>query len=148
MQVWTLSLKLYYRLGNRKTFYMKYQITESQYKKLISKITGKKDDDGFISKIKNFLSSNKDQDVGRMILQSVEEGKYDLDSIDSSSADFAINGFPIEISRKNGYHLYLPVVSKEPLKVGGKICKEIFHEIADKHMDPVELLYIWMDDKG
>lgn len=127
---------------------MKYQITESQYKKLISKITGKKDDGGFISKIKNFIGLNKDQDVARMILQSVKEGRYDLDSIDSKSAQFAINGFPIEIRRMNGYHLYLPVVSKEPLKVGGKICRKIFHEIADKHMTPVELLYIWMEDEG
>ena len=127
---------------------MKYQITESQYKKLISKITGKKDDGGFISKIKNFIGLNKDQDVARMILQSVEEGRYDLDSIDSKSAEFVINGFPIEIRRMNGYHLYLPVVSKERLKVGGKICKKIFYEIADKYMTPVEHLYIWMEDGG
>ena len=126
---------------------MKYQITESQYKKLISKITGKKDD-GFISKIKNFIGLNKDQDVARMILQSVEEGRYDLDSIDSKSAEFVINGFPIEIRRMNGYHLYLPVVSKEPLKVGGKICKKIFYEIADKHMTYAEHLHIWMDDEA
>lgn len=125
---------------------MKYQISESQYKKLISKITGKKDDGGFIAKIKNFIGLNKDQDVGQMILQSVREGRYDLDSIDSKSAEFAINGFPIEIRRMNGYHLYLPVVSKEPLKVGGKICRKIFHEIADKHMTPVEHLYIWMEE--
>jgi len=127
---------------------MKYQISESQYNKLISKITGKKDDDGFVAKIKNFLSLNKDQSVGQMILQSVKEGRYDFDSIDSLSAKFAINGFPIEIHRKNGYYLYLPFVGRERLKVGGKICKKIFHEIADKHMTYAEHLYIWMDDGG
>ena len=46
---------------------MKYQISESQYKKLISKITGKKGDESFISKIKNFLSLNKDRSIGLMI---------------------------------------------------------------------------------
>ena len=127
---------------------MKYVITESQYKKLVSKITGKKGDVGFIDKIKNFIGLNKDQDVARMILQSVKEGKYDLDSINSKSSEFVINNFPIEISRMDGYHLYLPMVSKEPLKVGGKICKKIFYEIADKHMDPIEHMYIWMEDEG
>ena len=127
---------------------MKYQITESQYKKLISKITGKKDDGGFIDKIKNFIGLNKDQDVARMILQSVKEGRYDFDSIDRLSAKFAINGFPIEIHRKVGYHLYLPFVGRERLKVGGKICKKIFYEIADKHMTYAEHLHIWMDDEA
>lgn len=127
---------------------MKYQITESQYKKLISKITGKKDDGGFISKIKNFIGLNKDQAVGQMILQSVKEGRYDFDSIDRLSAKFAINGFPIEIHRKVGYHLYLPFVGRERLKVGGKICKKIFYEIADKHMTYAEHLHIWMDDEA
>lgn len=127
---------------------MKYQITESQYKKLISKITGKKDDGGFIAKIKNFIGLNKDQDVARMILQSVEEGRYDFDSIDSLSAKFAINGFPIEIHRKNGYYLHLPFVGRERLKVGRKICKKIFYEIADKHMTYAEHLHIWMDDEA
>ena len=127
---------------------MKYQITESQYKKLISKITGKKDDGGFISKIKNFIGLNKDQAVGQMILQSVKEGRYDFDSIDRLSAKFAINGFLIEIHRKVGYHLYLPFVGRERLKVGGKICKKIFYEIADKHMTYAEHLHIWMDDEA
>lgn len=127
---------------------MKVIISESQYKKIISRITGKKGDESFISKIKNFLSLNKDQEVGQMILQSVKEGRYDFDSIDRLSAKFMINGFHIEIYRKNGYHLYLPLVDKERLKVGGKICKKIFYEIADKHMTYVEHLNIWMDDEA
>ncbi len=127
---------------------MKYIITESQYKKIISRVTGKNGDESFISKIKNFLSLNKDQEVGQMILQSVKEGRYDFDSIDSLSAKFAINGFPIEIHRKNGYYLHLPFVGRERLKVGRKICKKIFYEIADKHMSYIEHLHIWMDDEA
>ena len=127
---------------------MKVIISESQYKKIISRITGKKGDESFISKIKNFLSLNKDQEVGQMILQSVKEGRYDFDSINSLSAKFMINGFPIEIHRKNGYYLYLPLVDKERLKVGRKICKKIFYEIADKHMTYAEHLNIWMDDEA
>jgi hypothetical protein len=125
---------------------MKYQISESQYNKLISKITGKKGDENFISKIKNFLSLNKDRSVGLMILQSVEEGNYELDNINSGSAKFDVNDFPIEVSRINGYHLYLPMVSEEPLKVGRTICKQIFYTIAEKHMDSHEYLKIWGED--
>ena len=127
---------------------MKIIISESQYSKLISQITGKEMKQNFFSVIKNLLNRNKDQEVGQMILQSVKEGRYDFDSIDSLSAKFAINGFPIEIHRKNGYYLHLPFVGRERLKVGRKICKKIFYEIADKHMTYAEHLHIWMDDEA
>ena len=138
---------------------MKYAITESQYKKLISKITGKKDGNGFIDKIKDFLSLNKDQVVGRMILESIKEGNYELESIDQKSASITINSFPIEIKRnpirlgdpqsfsKNKYYtLILPLINGEPLKIGVKICRDIFYEIASEHMDPYEYLKIWGED--
>lgn len=127
---------------------MKIIISESQYSKLISQITGKEMKQNFFSFIKNLLNRNKDQEVGQMILQSVKEGRYDFDSIDRLSAKFAINGFLIEIHRKVGYHLYLPFVGRERLKVSGKICKKIFYEIADKHMTYAEHLHIWMDDEA
>lgn len=138
---------------------MKYQISESQYKKLISKITGKKGDESFISKIKNFLSSNKDQSVGQMILQSVKEGNYEFESIDQKSASFTINSFPVEIKRnpvrlgdpqsfsKNKYYtLILPLIDSEPLKVGVNICRDIFYEIAEEHMDFDEYLKLSYED--
>lgn len=133
---------------------MKYAITESQYDKLISRLTGKKGDNSFISKIKNFLSSNKDQSIGLMILESVGEGNYELESIDQKSANFTINSFPIEIKRdtfnkifKNKrYSLILPVINDEPLKVGVRICRDIFYEIASEHMDPYDYFNISSED--
>jgi hypothetical protein len=130
---------------------MKYIIKESQYNKLISKITGKKRDESFMSKIKNFLSSDKDQSIGLMILESVKEGNYEFESIDQKSASFTINSFPIEIKRnplalgdpqsfnkKKYYTLILPIIKSEPLKVGRTICKQIFYTIAEKHMNPYD----------
>ena len=138
---------------------MKYIIKESQYNKLISKITGKKRDESFISKIKNFLSSDKDQSIGLMILESVKEGNYEFESIDQKSANFTINSFPIEIKRnplalgdpqsfnKNKYYtLILPLIKREPLKVGVNICRDIFYEIASEHMDQYGYLEIWGQD--
>ena len=138
---------------------MKYLIKESQYNKLISKITGKKRDESFISKIKNFISSDKDQFIGIMILESVKEGNYEFESIDQKSANFSINSFPIEIKRnplalsdpqslnkKKYYTLILPVIKNEPLKVGVKICRDIYYEIASEHMDQYDYLEIWGQD--
>ena len=138
---------------------MKYSITESQYKKLISKITGKKDGNGFIDKIKDFLSLNKDQVVGRMILESIKEGNYELESIDQKSASITINSFPIEIKRnplalgdpqsfnKSKYYtLILPLFDSKPLKVGVSICRDIFYEIASEHMDQWGFFNICSED--
>jgi hypothetical protein len=138
---------------------MKYIIKESQYNKLISKITGKKRDESFMSKIKNFLSSDKDQSIGLMILESVKEGNYEFESIDQKSASFTINSFPIEIKRnplslgdpqsfnkKKYYTLILPIIKSEPLKVGVKICRDIFYEIASEHMDQHGYFTLWGED--
>jgi hypothetical protein len=138
---------------------MKYIITESHYNKLISKITGKKGAESFISKIKNFISSDKDQFIGIMILESVKEGNYELESIDQKSANFTINSFPVEIKRnplrlgdpqsfnKNKYYtLILPVVNSEPLEVSVRICRDVFYTIASKHMDPSDYLKLWGED--
>jgi hypothetical protein len=138
---------------------MKYQISESQYNKLISKITGKKGNESFISKIKNFLRSDKDQSVGLMILESVKEGNYELDSIDQKSASITINSFPVEIKRnplalgdpqsfnKNKYYtLILPLINNVPLKVSVTICRDIFYKIAEEHMDFDEYLKLSYED--
>ena len=127
---------------------MKIIISESQYNKLISQITGKEMKQNFFSFIKNLLNRNKDQKVGDMILQSVKEGNYELESIDQKSARFTINSFPIEVKRnpirldkpesfnKNKYYtLILPLINGELLKVGVNICRDIFYEIAKEHMD-------------
>jgi len=127
---------------------MKIIISESQYSKLISQITGKEMKQNFFSVIKNLLNRNKDQKVGDMILQSVKEGNYELESIDQKSARFTINSFPIEVKRnpirldnpesfnKNKYYtLILPLINGELLKVGVNICRDIFYEIAKEHMD-------------
>ena len=127
---------------------MKIIISESQYSKLISQITGKEMKQNFFSFIKNLLNRNKDQKVGDMILQSVKEGNYELESIDQKSARFTINSFPIEVKRnpirldkpesfnKNKYYtLILPLINGELLKVGVNICRDIFYEIAKEHMD-------------
>ena len=138
---------------------MKIIISESQYSKLISQITGKEMKQNFFSVIKNLLNRNKDQKVGDMILQSVKEGNYELESIDQKSARFTINSFPIEVKRnpirldnpesfnKNKYYaLILPLINGVLLKVSVNICRDIFYEIAEEHMDFDEYLKLSYED--
>lgn len=127
---------------------MKIILTESQYNKLVSNITGKNVKQNFFSVIKNLLNGNKDQKVGLMILESVEEGDYEFENFNSlnTTIEFTINGFPVEVSKVGHYRLYLPYLNKTPLNVGSNICKDIFYRIAEKHMDSGAFLRVFLSD--
>lgn len=123
-------------------------INESQYNKLVSNITGKNVKQNFFSVIKNLLNGNKDQKVGLMILKSVEEGNYEFEKIDDLNAtiEFTINGFPVKVSKVGYYRLYLPFLNENPLNVEPVVCKDIFYELAKKHMDSDAFFRVFFSD--
>jgi hypothetical protein len=129
---------------------MKYAITESQYDRLISVITGAKPDSSFITKIKsNFY---KDQNIGEMILKSVEDGNYDIDGKPTDRViNFSIDGFPFLIRKSaNGrgkeYTMELPLMNNRELSIGGGVLKKIFYAIADEHMDIEDYMSMYFSD--
>ena len=121
---------------------MKYVIAESQYNRLISKITGNKlKDDNYIGKLTKLISGNHDKQVGDMILNSVNNDNYEFINFKGvdSSVEFSINGLPFTILRNvnnsNNYLLMSTFLNNEPLKVSNKVLKKIFYTIANEHMD-------------
>ena len=56
---------------------MKIIITESQFSRLISKVTEMEPENSFLTKLVSVI--NKDQEVGKLVLKAVQEGNYDID---------------------------------------------------------------------
>jgi hypothetical protein len=129
---------------------MKYVISESQYGRLISKITGIKPDTSFKSKIKsNFY---KDQNIGEMILKSVEDGNYEIDGKPTDRViSFSIGGFPF-LMRKSvkssgkKYTMELPLMDDRELSITDNVLNKIFYAIADEHMDIEDYMAMYYFD--
>ena len=129
---------------------MKYVISESQYGRLISKITGVKPDTSFKSKIKsNFY---KDQNIGEMILKSVEDGNYEIDGKPTDRViSFSIGGFPF-LMRKSvkgsgkKYTMELPLMDDRELSITDNVLNKIFYAIADEHMDIEDYMSMYYFD--
>ena len=129
---------------------MKYVISESQYGRLISKITGIKPDTSFKSKIKsNFY---KDQNIGEMILKSVEDGNYEIDGKPTDRViSFSIGGFPF-LMRKSvkssgkKYTMELPLMDDRELFITDNVLNKIFYAIADEHMDIEDYMAMYYFD--
>ena len=135
---------------------MKIIITESQYDKLISSLTGEpKRNPSLFSKFKNWISGNSDNEVGKMLLKSIESGNYEFDGIDILytiyTIKFSINNFPFKITKDNGstkdniFSLYMPYV-KEELKINKNLLKHIFDLMAKNHMDTEDYLNMHLTD--
>jgi hypothetical protein len=129
---------------------MKYVISESQYGRLISKITGVKPDTSFKSKIKsNFY---KDQNIGEMILKSVEDGNYEIDGKPTDRViSFSIGGFPFLMRKsvKGGgkkYTIELPLMDDRELSITDNVLNKIFYAIADEHMDIEDYMAMYYFD--
>jgi len=122
---------------------MKIVITEEQYDKLMSSLTGEtKREPSKFEKFKNWLSGNNDDGVGKMLLKSIETGNYEFDRIDTSystyTINFTINYFPFELTKNNSnknnkFSLYMPYI-KEELKINKKLLMHIFDLMAKTHM--------------
>ena len=134
---------------------MKIIITESQYDKLISSLTGEpKRDPSLFSKFKNWVLGNNDNEIGKILLKSIESGNYEFDGIDTSNfiytINFTINNFPFEITKDNGskdnkFSLYMPYV-KEELKINKNLLIRIFDSMAKKHMDLNDYFNMYLND--
>jgi hypothetical protein len=134
---------------------MKIILTESQYDKLMSSLTGEpKRDPSLFSKFKNWVLGNNDNEIGKMLLKSIESGNYEFDGIDTSNfiytINFTINNFPFEITKDNGskdnkFSLYMPYV-KEELKINKNLLKHIFDLMAKNHMDLNDYFNMHLND--
>jgi hypothetical protein len=134
---------------------MKIILTESQYDKLMSSLTGEpKRDPSLFSKFKNWVLGNNDNEIGKMLLKSIESGNYEFDGIDTSNfiytINFTINNFPFEITKDNGskdnkFSLYMPYV-KEELKINKNLLIRIFDSMAKKHMDLNDYFNMYLND--
>jgi dsRNA-specific ribonuclease len=120
---------------------MKYLITESQYNRLVSKMTGiNMKDESYLGKLLRMVLGNQDKQVGDMILKSVEDNNYEFIEFNGdSSVDFNIKGLPFTIFRNvrpsGVYIIKSNLLSNEPLKISSKVLKKIFYSIAKDHMD-------------
>jgi hypothetical protein len=131
---------------------MKIIITESQYDKLMSSLTGEtKREPSKFEKIKNWLSGKNDNNVGKMLLNRIENGDYEFDGIDTSysayTIKFEINNFPFELTKdsSNKFSLYMPYI-KEELKINKNLLNHIFDLMAQKHMDIKDYLDMHLTD--
>ena len=72
---------------------MKIIITESQFSRLISKVTEMEPENSFLTKLVSVI--NKDQEVGKLVLKAVQEGNYDIDDKVLYFIKFNINGLSL-----------------------------------------------------
>jgi hypothetical protein len=117
---------------------MKIIITESQFSRLVSKVTEMEPENSFLTKLVSVI--NKDQEVGKMVLKAVQEGNYDIDDKVLHFIKFNINGFPFVIEksilgRGKKYEMTLPYLSNHKLSISDNLLKKIYHIIAKEHMD-------------
>lgn len=139
---------------------MKIIITESQYGKLISSLTGEPEKTpSKFEKFKNWLLNRKNKDIGEIILKFILSGDYEYEGIKviplSITIKFAINNFPFELRKerlvmnrtyhKYVYHLYFPYTGEE-IQIDKRISKDIFNLLAQNHMGADDLLRLYMED--
>jgi hypothetical protein len=134
---------------------MKIVITEEQYDKLMSQLTGEtKRKPSKFEKFKNWLSGNNDNGVGKMLLKSVETGNYEFEGIDilyyTYTINFTINDFPFKLikdnsNKNNKFSLYMPY-TKEELKINKNLLIRIFNLMAKNHMDVKDYFEMYLTD--
>jgi hypothetical protein len=134
---------------------MKIVITESQYNKLMSHLTGEtKRKPSKFEKFKNWLSGNNDNGVGKMLLKSVETGNYEFEGIDilyyTYTINFTISDFPFKLikdnsNKNNKFSLYMPYL-KEELKINKNLLMHIFNLMAKNHMDVKDYFEMYLTD--
>lgn len=130
---------------------MKIIITEDQYDKLISSITGEPLKGSVLSKIFGYFKN--DSNIGRMVLNAVKRGDYKFDNYGIRNGvykfEFTINDFPFILTKENGLYdmihdLSTPLIGKDS-KIGRKIGEELFDILAQKHMDNDDFIRMMID---
>jgi len=125
---------------------MKIIISENQYKRIISKITGEGDNsnNNFLNKLKSLIG-RKDNEIGNMVLNSVIKGNYKFISFRGDyEVKFFIKYFPFTILRNKpgDYEMILPLFKEKKISINNKILKNIFFEIAKEHMDVSDYVFM------
>lgn len=130
---------------------MKITITEDQYDKLISSITGEPLKGSVFSKIFGYFKN--DSNIGRMVLNAVKRGDYKFDNYGIRNGvykfEFTINDFPFILTKEKGlfviiHDLSTPLIEKD-LEIGRKIGEELFDILAQKHMDNDDFIRMMID---
>jgi hypothetical protein len=112
------------------------------------------DDWMLFSKFKNWISGNSDNEVGEMLLKSIETENYEFVGIDTSystyTINFTINDFPFKLikdnsNKNNKFSLYMPYI-KEELKINKNLLKHIFDLMAKNHMDLNDYFNMHLND--
>ncbi len=114
-------------------------LTEDQYDKLISSITGEPLKGSVFSKIFGYFKNNSN--IGRMVLNAVKRGNYKF--------EFTINDFPFILTKEKGlfgmiHDLSTPLIEKD-LGIGRKIGEELFDILTEKHMDNDDFIRMMID---
>ena len=128
---------------------MKILVTEEQYDKLISTITGEplKGKSFFSGILKHFKN---DSNIGRMVLNAVKKGNYEFVDIKSRigayDIEFTINDFPFILTKEKGlfdmiHDLSIPLIDKN-FVIGNKIGEELFDILTLKHMNNLDYIHM------
>lgn len=130
---------------------MKYLITEQQLGNVLSRLTKTPEDSSWFAKVKNFFGDN-DESAGRVILQSIKDGKAVINSFDETrlviliqTIHFTINQIPIKITRhekifksfKRGgnwdYYLEIPILGGDEIGVSQLMLQNIFKRLMKQN---------------
>jgi hypothetical protein len=131
---------------------MKILVTEVQFDKLISTVTGEplNGNKTFFSKVLKYFKS--DSNIGEMILNSIKKNNYEFDSygVDDNTykLEFTISNFPFVLTKERTvfhykYILYAPLIQSE-MEINTKVGDEIFNLLAERYMsiyDYMEMTY-------
>ena len=126
---------------------MKYVITESQYERVFSKLSGLSNKDSFLDKIKSKLIGGDEDSIGRMILDAIKNGKEtDVRYNGEDIIYFEINKTPIQINRHisyrrgGGYYftIMIPPIDSNHLYMSDGLQKSIWRRLRKKYNFDVE----------
>ena len=126
---------------------MKYIVTESQYERIFSKLSGLSNEDSFLDKIKTKLIGGDDDSIGRMILDAIKSGKEkDVKDNGKNMIYFKINKIPIQISRHTSYRIgggeyytvVIPPLDSNGLYMSGGLEKSIWKILQKKYNFDIE----------
>ena len=127
---------------------MKILVTEDQYDKLISSITGEPLKGSVFSKIFGYFKN--DSNIGRMVLNAVKRGNYKFDNYGIRNGvykfEFTINDFPFILTKEKGlfdmiHDLSIPLIDKN-FVIGNKIGEELFDILTLKHMNNLDYIHM------
>ena len=132
---------------------MKYIITENQLSKILSHLTKTPEKNFFISKIKELFGADNET-VGRIILQSIKDGKAIIKNFEDSTQldppaypkyqkfDIRINGLPIEIEKHENrytgtgnnffYRTKIRMFANEYIQMSNRLSEKIFEALLEQ----------------